>query len=99
MRENWERLKVEQEGRAGVFHDVPENLPALLLARKAQRRAAAVGFDYPDLAGALGDLDEELSELRGGDPRPSRRPSTRPTPAPRPSSATCCSPASTSRGG
>ena len=64
VRENWERLKVEQEGRAGVFHDVPENLPALLLARKAQRRAAAVGFDYPDLAGALGDLDEELSELR-----------------------------------
>ena len=64
VRENWERLKVEQEGRAGVFHDVPENLPALLLARKAQRRAAAVGFDYPDLAGALGDVDEELSELR-----------------------------------
>jgi MazG family protein len=62
--ENWERLKVEQEAREGVFHDVPETLPALLLARKVQRRAAAVGFDYPDPAGALGDLDEELGELR-----------------------------------
>ncbi len=64
VRENWERLKVEQEARAGVFHDVPETLPALLLARKVQRRAAAAGFDYPDLAGALADLDEELRELR-----------------------------------
>jgi MazG family protein len=64
VRENWERLKVAQEQREGVFHDVPETLPALLLARKIQRRAAAAGFDYPDVAGALGDLDEELRELR-----------------------------------
>ena len=64
MRENWERLKVEHEGREGVFHDVPETLPALLLARKVQRRAASVGFDYPDAGGALADLDDELRELR-----------------------------------
>ncbi len=64
VRENWERLKVEQEGREGVFHDVPETLPSLLLARKVQRRAAAVGFDWLDLAGPLAKLDEELSELR-----------------------------------
>ena len=93
VRENWERLKVEQEGRVGVFHDVPENLPALLLARKAQRRAAAVGFDYPDLAGALADLDEELRRAARRDPAASPRPSTSPTRAPRPSSATCSSPA------
>ena len=64
VRENWERLKVAQEDREGVFHDIPETLPALLLARKVQRRAAAVGFEYPDAAGALGDVDEELGELR-----------------------------------
>jgi nucleoside triphosphate diphosphatase len=29
-----------------------------------QRRAAAVGFEYPDAAGALGDLEDELRELR-----------------------------------
>ena len=39
VRENWERIKREQEGREGVFHDVPEALPALLYARKVQRRA------------------------------------------------------------
>lgn len=64
VRENWERIKRDQEGREGVFHDVPETLPALLHARKAQRRAAAVGFDYPDIEQALGDLDDELAELR-----------------------------------
>jgi len=64
VRENWERIKREHEGRQGIFHDVPGNLPALIYARKIQRRAAAVGFEYPDTAGALGDLDEELGELR-----------------------------------
>jgi uncharacterized protein YabN with tetrapyrrole methylase and pyrophosphatase domain len=43
---------------------VPETLPALLLAQKVQRRAATVGFDYPDVAGALGDLEDEVEELR-----------------------------------
>ena len=64
VRENWERIKRDQEGREGVFHDVPEALPALLYARKVQRRAAAVGFDYPDATGALADLDDELVELK-----------------------------------
>jgi uncharacterized protein YabN with tetrapyrrole methylase and pyrophosphatase domain len=64
VRENWERLKREQEGREGIFHDVPGNLPSLIYARKIQRRAAAVGLEYPDTAGALQDLDEELAELR-----------------------------------
>src|SRR5689334_24441525 len=40
VRENWEQIKRDQEGREGVFHDVPEALPALLYARKVQRRAA-----------------------------------------------------------
>ena len=64
VRENWERIKTEQEGREGIFHDVPEALPALLYARKVQRRAASIGFEYPDAAGALADLDDELRELR-----------------------------------
>jgi len=60
VRENWERLKVEQEDREGVFHHVPESLPALLHARKVQRRAAAVGFDWPDLEGPLAKGADEL---------------------------------------
>jgi MazG family protein len=60
----WEDLKREQERREGVFHDVPETLPALMHARKVQRRAASVGFEYPDLDGALADFESELEELR-----------------------------------
>ncbi len=63
VRERWEELKTEQEGREGIFHDVPEALPALLHARKVQRRAAAVGYDWPDLTGPLEKVREELAEL------------------------------------
>jgi MazG family protein len=64
VRERWEEIKREDEGREGIFHDVPEGLPALLYARKVQLRAKSVGFEYPDLAGALADFDDELRELR-----------------------------------
>ena len=64
VRENWERIKRENEGRSGIFHDVPRNLPALIQARKVQRRAAAVGFEYPNTAAALADLEDELEELK-----------------------------------
>jgi MazG family protein len=80
VRENWERIKREQEEREGVFHDIPETLPALLYARKVQRRARAVGFEYPDIEGALADLDDELRELKeaiaeaGGEPEPETEP-------------------------
>jgi MazG family protein len=73
VRENWERIKREQEEREGVFHDVAETLPSLLYARKVQRRARAVGFEYPNLASALADLDDELRELKaelGEEPAP-----------------------------
>jgi XTP/dITP diphosphohydrolase/tetrapyrrole methylase family protein/MazG family protein/ATP diphosphatase len=63
VRSNWERIKREQEGREGVFHDVAEGLPALAYARKMQQRAKAVGFEYPDLAGAMADLKDEQREL------------------------------------
>jgi MazG family protein len=73
VRENWELIKAGEEGREGIFHDVPETLPALLQARKVQRRARDVGFEYPNLAGALTDLESELAELKAelnDDPAP-----------------------------
>ena len=75
VRRRWEAIKTEQEGRSGVFHDVPASLPGLLHARKVQRRAAAVGFDWPGLEGPLAKLREELDEVdaelaRAGRPAP-----------------------------
>ena len=63
VRERWEQIKTEQEGREGIFHDVPASLPGLLHARKVQRRAAAVGYDWADLAGPVEKVHEEVAEL------------------------------------
>jgi MazG family protein len=64
VRERWEEIKRTEEDREGIFHHVPESLPALLYARKVQRRAAAINFEYPETAGALADLEDELRELK-----------------------------------
>ena len=62
VRENWERIKVRED--EALFAGISRSLPALLLARKVQHRARAVGFEYADAAGALADLEDELAELR-----------------------------------
>ena len=60
----WERRKREERADQGIFHELPAGLPALAYATKVQKRAAAVGFDFPDAAAALAKLDEEAAELR-----------------------------------
>ena len=80
VRESWERIKRDDEEREGVFHDLPETLPSLLYARKVQLRARSVGFEYPDVDGALADLDDELRELKaelGDDPTAETEPDPR----------------------
>ena len=82
VRERWEQIKTEQEGREGVFHDIAGGLPALLHARKVQRRAAAVGFEYEDLESRFAHLHAELDELRveierAGAPAPETEPDAR----------------------
>jgi XTP/dITP diphosphohydrolase/tetrapyrrole methylase family protein/MazG family protein/ATP diphosphatase len=82
VRTRWEAIKTEQEGREGIFHDVPGSLPSLLHARKVQRRAAAVGYDWPGIDGPLAKLHEEVDELRAevartGTPAPETEPDER----------------------
>ena len=80
VRRTWDGIKRDLEDRAGgIFHDVPASLPGLLQARKLQRRAVAAGFDWPDLAGPLAKVREELGELeeevaRTGEPSPETEP-------------------------
>jgi len=60
---NWETRKRAEKGRSSVFDGVPPALPALSYADKVQRRAATVGFDWPDVGGALPKIAEESAEL------------------------------------
>src|SRR2546422_10488265 len=68
---NWEALKAKEYGRESALDGVQRSLPALQWAWSLQRRAANVGFDWPDVEGALDKVREELDELRqgGGPPR------------------------------
>ena len=63
---DWEAIKAaERAGRAqaGVLDDVALALPALMRAEKLQKRAARVGFDWPDVSHVLDKLAEESAEL------------------------------------
>jgi tetrapyrrole methylase family protein / MazG family protein len=60
---NWEELKKAEKGRRSVMDGVPGNLPSLLYAFKLQSKAASVGFDWKDAAGAWPKIREELEEL------------------------------------
>jgi len=57
----WEELKAV-EGKGGI-DDVPRALPALMRAAKIGKKAAKVGFDWPDVAGPVAKLREEVDEL------------------------------------
>jgi uncharacterized protein YabN with tetrapyrrole methylase and pyrophosphatase domain len=60
--EQWARLK-RKEKRRGVLEGLPPALPSLLMAYRLQERAAGVGFDWPDTAGPLEKVREELGEV------------------------------------
>ena len=62
--EAWERLK-SRERTGGVLSGLPPSLPDLLMAFRLQERAASVGFDWPDTAGPIGKVHEELAEVEG----------------------------------
>lgn len=62
----WERHKRQERAAKGasVLDNVPLALPALARANKLGKRAAAVGFEWPDVSGALDKIEEEIGELR-----------------------------------
>ncbi|MCA0900693.1 nucleoside triphosphate pyrophosphohydrolase [Microbulbifer agarilyticus] len=67
VKANWEAIKVaerQEKGEGGTLDGVATGLPALTRAAKLQKRAAQVGFDWPEIDGVLGKVEEELRELR-----------------------------------
>ncbi|MCV6590221.1 MAG: nucleoside triphosphate pyrophosphohydrolase [Marinobacterium sp.] len=67
VKQTWEQIKQQErvaKAKSRVLDDVPRTLPALNRAAKLTKRAAQVGFDWPDLHGVLDKIEEELGELR-----------------------------------
>lgn len=62
----WEVIKAEErmaKAQDGALSGVALGLPALLRAEKLQKRAARIGFDWPDADGPRAKIDEELAEV------------------------------------
>jgi MazG family protein len=61
----WEQIKRSEKGGAsGVLDNVAGALPALLKAQTVQKKAARVGFDWPDIEPVFGKFAEEVAEVR-----------------------------------
>ena len=66
--QNWEKIKAAERKAKGekprsAIGGVPPSMPALVRAERVTEKAAAVGFDWPDLRGVLAKVKEELGEL------------------------------------
>ena len=67
--EQWEELKREERNAvaaipASALDGVPRELPGLLRAQRLQDKASRVGFDWPEISGAMAKVEEELGELK-----------------------------------
>ena len=61
----WDQIKRAEKGKpAGVLGALPASMPALLRAQNAQKKAARVGFDWPDAGPVFEKMQEEILEVR-----------------------------------
>ncbi|HWM22764.1 MAG TPA: nucleoside triphosphate pyrophosphohydrolase [Ilumatobacteraceae bacterium] len=68
---NWDAIKRAEKGHGptfdgrseGVFDGIPGSFPSLSYAHEVQKKAAKLGFDWPDVGGALAKIVEEAAEL------------------------------------
>jgi tetrapyrrole methylase family protein / MazG family protein len=60
---NWDAIKRDEKNRTSVFDGVAVSQPSLSYAYAVQRKASKVGFDWPDVAGALPKIAEETDEV------------------------------------
>jgi len=63
---NWSKIKVQVEGREpkdSLLDEVSRGLPPLDRAFKLQKKAAKAGFDWPDAAGVISKIKEEIKEV------------------------------------
>lgn len=61
---NWEKIKIQKEGRKSVLGGVPKSLPPLVKAYRMQEKASGVGFDWESPGQVWDKVLEELTELK-----------------------------------
>ena len=61
---SWEQLKQKEKKRHSVLDGISKTLPSLAYAQKQAKRAAKIGFDWPDIHGVLNKVEEEFKELK-----------------------------------
>lgn len=76
IKQKWEEIKAQERAEKeasdasnnqainSILSDIPDALPALQRAEKLQKRAATVGFDWPEASQVLDKIEEEIAELR-----------------------------------
>jgi XTP/dITP diphosphohydrolase len=62
--DNWEKIKIKNEGRKSVLGGVPNSLPPLVKAYRMQEKASGVGFDWDNGGQVWDKVIEELQELK-----------------------------------
>lgn len=64
VKDNWEKIKIQKEGRKSVLGGVPRSLPPLVKAYRMQEKASGVGFDWESDQQVWDKVEEELGELK-----------------------------------
>jgi MazG family protein len=59
----WQEIKKEEKQGGSLLGEQPKGLPALVAAYRVQEKASAVGFDWPEVSGALAKVKEEVGEV------------------------------------
>ena len=64
VRDNWEKIKLQEKGNRSVLAGVPGSLPAVVKAYRIQEKASGVGFDWDHADEVWNKVMEELQELK-----------------------------------
>jgi XTP/dITP diphosphohydrolase len=64
VRDNWEKIKLQEKGNESVLSGVPKSLPAIVKAYRIQEKASGVGFDWEQAEQVWDKVIEEMTELK-----------------------------------
>jgi XTP/dITP diphosphohydrolase len=64
VKQNWEKIKLQEKGNVSVLGGVPRSLPALIKSMRIQEKARGVGFDWEEKNQVWEKVEEEMQEFK-----------------------------------